>query len=261
MGQFVEASNVSDAWIQASSELLDVRGSTLTNLCIKVSNPDSETQAVRGLLEEFRLECLEKGRRSPPGIRTVASTIFPNELYRQSAADPARHLFDLERLIRPAVNREPQNRRGTYFQRLVAFRNPNSDSPNELNQLEAVLKKLEWSKRQMHKNGNRYELAIFDPSRDSNLQGFPCLSHISLTLSGGVLSATALYRNQYFMNRAYGNLLGIGNLLAFLAAESGFKRGELLAIASHARLEVSEFGKGRLKDLLAQCKVAIGESA
>ena len=260
MAQLVTASNISEAWLLASWKLLNAQGSTLTNLCINVSNPAAETQAIRDRLEEFRVECLDKGLNSPLRIQTVASTIFPKELYRESAANPARHLFDLERMIRSAINRVPQNRRGTYFQRLVAFRDSKPDSSETLNQLEAVLTRLEWSKRHGHKNGNRYELAIFDPKRDNNLQGFPCLSHISLTLSGGALSATALYRNQYFINRAYGNLLGLANLLSFLASESGFRCGELLAIASHARLEVGEFGKRRLKQLLSNCDSANGGS-
>ena len=257
MARFISAPNISEAWLLASQNLLDARRSTLSNLCINVSNPTAEIQAIRGLLEEFRAECLaERRKRVPPRINTVASTIFPNEFYRRSAANPVRHLFELERMIRPTLNRVPQNRRGTYFQRLVAFPNSRTVSPTELNQLEVVLKRLRWSKHHGHSNGNKFELAFFDPARDNNLQGFPCLSHVSLTLSAGALSATALYRNQYYIDRAYGNFLGLGNLLSFLASESGFDCGELVAIASHARLEVGEYGKSRLKELLSNCDSA-----
>ena len=258
MAHFVAGTNVSEAWLKSSQILLEARHSTIANLCIAIADPTTDIQAVRETLGSFRTQCVGEGRRHIPSkIATVAGTIFPNDLYRTTAEDPERHLYALERMIRPAIKRDPQNRRGTYFQRLVAYPESKQASGQLLNQLKAVLARLRRDKDRGYRNGNKYELAIFHPSRDNNLQGFPCLSHMSLTLSAGTLSATALYRNQYFVDRAYGNFIGLGNLLAFLSAESGFNCGELLSIASHARLEVGAFGKHRLTKLLSDCACAM----
>jgi thymidylate synthase len=99
-------------------------------------------------------------------------------------------------------------------------------------------------------------LPVYVPGRDNSIMGFPCLSHISLTLSDGRVHMTAVYRNHEFIRRAYGNYLGLGRLLAFVARESGWEVGGLVCISSHADAEVGKrrgFGKGSLEKLVADC--------
>ena len=43
--------------------------------------------------------------------------------------------------------------------------------------------------------------------------GFPCLSHVSLSLQKGVVHMTAIYRNHEFIKRGYGNYVGLGRVL------------------------------------------------
>jgi hypothetical protein len=62
-----------------------------------------------------------------------------------------------------------------------------------------------------------------------------------------------VYRNQYFLARAYGNYLGLGEVLRFLTTESSFAVGELLCVASHAYLEIGEYGRQRVEDLIRRC--------
>ena len=260
MAQFVQAEDVPRAWLEASKALLDSRNGRMSNLCVAIAKPTVDCEAVRDEIRAFRKQRSTAGRKAPQDVDTVARTIFPSEFYRPTAPDPEAHLYELERIARPAVRYDPKNSQGTYFERLVAY--PSGSGEGETtNQLAAVLKRLRRASAHGELHGNKYELALFHPTRDTSLQGFPCLSSVSLTLSAGTLSATALYRNQYFIDRAYGNFIGLGNLLAFLAEESGFERGELVCLASHARIEIHDFGKGRLRGLLDNCTAALEEGA
>jgi thymidylate synthase len=147
------------------------------------------------------------------------------------------------------------NRRGTYFERLVAYPLPDG---HEFNQLHDVLEKLRSAARHGIRNRNQFELSTFRPDRDRYPVGFPCLSHVSITLRDGVLDATALYRNQYFLERAYGNYLGLGQVIRFLATESGFVAGELLCVASHAKMEVGTYGRAQVQALIEDCQALVG---
>ena len=258
MAHFVQAEDVPRAWLEASRALLDSRNGRMSNLCVAIARPTVDCQAVRDEVQAFRAQRRAVGRKAPHDIDTVARTIFPSEFYRPTAPDAEAHLYELERIARPAVRYHPKNRQGTYFERLVAYPSGSGDD-GTTNQLAAILTRLRRASERGEQHGNKYELALFHPTRDTSLQGFPCLSSVSLTLSAGTLSATALYRNQYFIDRAYGNFIGLGNLLAFLSEESGFECGELVCLASHARIEIHDFGKGRLKSLLDDCAAALEE--
>ena len=260
MAHFVQAADVPSAWLEASKLLMRSPDQRLSNLCVAIEEPTVDNPAVRNEIRAFRAKCVSAGRKSPHDVDTVARTIFPSEFYRSAAPDPEAHLYTLAKMTRSALRSHPKNSRGTYFERLVAYP-PTSDGGEPTNQLAGVLKWLRRAAKAGDQYGNKYELAIFHPVRDTNLQGFPCLSSVSLTLSRGTLSATALYRSQYFIDRAYGNFLGLGNLLAFLAAESEFQSGELLCVASHARIETQRFGKRRLSGLLDRCNAVLERGA
>jgi hypothetical protein len=63
---------------------------------------------------------------------------------------------------------------------------------------------------------------------------------------------TALYRNHYFVSRAYGNYLGLGWLLKFISSATGREPGELLCVSSLAKLEPPPEGlsKRRVREML-----------
>jgi hypothetical protein len=257
MTAWVIGDDVSSAWLAAVTHLLAEPGQQCSNLGVTIADPMAERPDIRTELDAFSSDAQARGQNMPR-IDSVAGTIFQTSFYRPDAADPEGHLYEMERRIRKVVRRHPQNRRGTYFERLVAYPLENGD---EFNQLHHVLGRLQSAARQGHRNGNRYELAIFHPKRDPYPYGFPCLSHISITLREGVLDATALYRSQYFLERAYGNYLGIGEVMRFLATESGFAVGELLCVASHATLETGTYGRARVEDLIDRCAAMLAANA
>lgn len=249
MTAWVAGDDVSSAWLAAVTRLLAEPGQQCSNLGVTIANPTAERPDIRAELDAFGAEAQARGK-DMPRIDSTAGTIFQTSFYRPGAGDPEGHLYEMERRIRKVVRRHPRNRHGTYFERLVAYPLGNGE---EFNQLHHVLGLLQSAASQGHRNGNRYELAIFHPKRDPYPYGFPCLSHISITLREGVLDATALYRSQYFLKRAYGNYLGIGEVMRFLATESGFGIGELLCVASHAALEVGTYGRASVANLLDRC--------
>jgi len=83
-----------------------------------------------------------------------------------------------------------------------------------------------------------------------------------LSLLEGRLHMTAVYRNHQFVRRAYGNYLGLGSLLGFVAREAACEVGELMC--SH-RMRTRDrngagFGAGALKSLVGYCRAALAES-
>jgi hypothetical protein len=89
---------------------------------------------------------------------------------------------------------------------------------------------------------------------DRRVRSFPCLTHIDLTLYKGRLHATAVYRHQYLIDKAYGNLLGLSWLLGFLCQQSGWELGELVV---HATLADAQ-GSARGFDVARRARAAMG---
>lgn len=256
MSASISAPDVSTAWVEAVQHLIARPDRHRSNLVVSIENPTSEIDGVRRELERFGASEQDRGKPIP-AIHSVAGTIFPKGLYKPNAEAPDQHLYQLERKIRHVVRKHDKNRRGTYFERFVAYPVGQGEP---VNQLDRVVRKLRRSAELGHRNGNMFELAAYHPRHDTNPEGFPCLSHLSVTLHRGRLDGAAIYRNHHFLSRAYGNYLGLGEILQFLAAESGFQLGELVCVSSHAELEVSKHGRGRVGALVERCQKALKES-
>src|ERR1019366_4723988 len=100
------------------------------------------------------------------------------------------------------------------------------------------------------------ELRIQDPESDPFTRGFPCLSHVSVTLQDNRVHLTATYRSQDFTAKGYGNLVGLGRLGQFLANESEHELGELVCVATCATLP-SLGGRGQLQVLVGKSETEI----
>jgi hypothetical protein len=249
------------AWLNAFETLLE-RGGKTANLMVVMDGSANERLAIRGVLNAY----INNKSNTPDAIETVASTLFPQDLYHPSLGDEAAaRLYDTYRHAYPLLRRYKANNRGTYFGRLVAWER-HRDEP--YNQLDRVVRGLQQAMLQHNPKSSAYELSVSPtegwsddlrlqfPS-DTNPMGFPCLSHISLTLMHGQLHMSALYRNQFFIDRAYGNYLGLLRLLLFICQEVGCAPGEIACLATHADAQLSQ-RKGR--QLLADCRAALESS-
>jgi hypothetical protein len=251
MSHFVNADCAARGWSEAIAALLEAPDHELVNLSVSIREPLVECAAVEShldaLLERHRLS---NRSAAPPPVATVANTIFPAALYRPARADARARLYEARRRI--AQRRRRFHRRGdtTYFDRLIDY----PSRGESINQLERVIEQLRSARASGIQNGSLYELAIYEAKRDARPQGFPCLSHISLSLVSGTLHMTALYRNHYFLGRAYGNYVGLGRLLGFIARESGYKPGELLCVSSHATLDLPI---SDVRELYAACAAVL----
>lgn len=278
MGAAIVGHNVSRAWLSAL-EFLQRQGRDVVNLAVTIEQPLGEDVRIRAVLDRFIADRRKRNsRQSVELVSTVANTIFPHSLYLPRLGPHARtHLYEMSEIARSVSRR--RNRRGTYFERLVAW--PLEQAT--VNQLEKVIVRIRNTQERGRDTQNALELSlteprdndtalsertsalpVYSPGRDNNVMGFPCLSHISLSLMDGRLHMTALYRNHEFVRRAYGNYLGLGRLLGFLARESGTEVGELLCVSSHADPEIGHgagFGQEALRTLVAECRAVVASTS
>ncbi|NRQ56336.1 hypothetical protein [Brevibacillus sp. HD1.4A] len=225
MNHVIRGQDISDTWKQSVVYLLQHQNSSY-NLVAEIENPTKDDPVLRKELNNV-LDSLRDQR-----VETVANTIFPAEF----EIDPTNRPDFYNRFIRfyPQLRNIPENARGTYFGRLVCW---GFENGSNFNQLEKTIEKLLQVRLGRNRIRVRYEIGIYDPMRDYDSDmGFPCLSFISVKIRGNSIDMTAIYRNQFFVQKAYGNYLGLGRLLEFMARHSGFEVGKLTCIATHAHL-------------------------
>jgi hypothetical protein len=259
----IQASTLSEVWVRTLEHLLDQRDGKDINI-VAAFPGTAEDPAVREVLDGF-ISGLAQGspRAKVLEIDTVASTLFPDTWYvPDRAADPREHLYRMQRRA-ARVHRRISGEEENYFDRLVAYP---SVAGGSVNQLEEQVLRLQGQLAVIGPKSSAYEIGISNPGdlrlqvpgKDHQYMGFPCLSHISLTLHGGAIHLTALYRNQGFIRKAYGNYVGLSRLARFFARETGVRVGEITCIASHADAEFNVAGKTELRRLLADCLAVLG---
>lgn len=267
MAIFVEATDLSTAWTEALRQLVAAGGDAV-NLSVAIEDPTLEIPAVRKAVEQFVAQHRASGSRIQP-VSTVANTLFPEKWYIETLGRQAEeHLYGLERATRSVTRR--RNRSGTYFGRLVAW--PTGDG-EDFNQLDHVVTRLRAAKEQGQRRGNQYEVQMTTPvdeaaaapvfvaGRDRRTRGFPCLSHLSFSLQNGAVHLAAMYRSHDFISRGYGNYVGLGRILRFVAIQSGWERGELVCLSTAATAEINGRGAGfrtlAVEQLLEACASAL----
>lgn len=271
MAQFVNKPTLSHAWLAALGATLDAGGKDV-HLVAQWRGVE-EDPGVRKLVDRFlaarRREYLAaKGERrqwTVWSVETVANTIFPIDLYLPEKGDDAIQLFTEFYLEGREFSRSVSPE-GEYCERLVAW--PGPDGP--INQLEVLAAKLRKVRdRNVGGRGSLssdYELGVAHPADAFDLRiqapglntspyGFPCLSHVSVTIHHGELHLAAMYRNQHLVRKGYGNYLGLARLGSALAHEAGLPLGEVMVTATHADAEVGTargFGVGALRQLVSE---------
>lgn len=218
--------NISYAWGRAFLFAMDHNRKDLTPLTISVGAFTNNTPA-----EDLRIrQALDAtlAQHNKYSCAVSAMLIFPfafwNRIGRPNCKDfSERYLTQL--LPRLKARDSTHNRRGTYFERMIAFRGDDGQGrTKKKNQLEHIIKI--WHRD--HENGKRplqsaLQVACFDPAIDQNgaaLSGFPCLQQVSFAYNDDEgLAVNAYYPTQYIFDRAYGNYLGLCHLGHFMAHE------------------------------------------
>ena len=217
------------AWL-AAAEYLVATGGEAYNLVIDVDDPVTHTAADRAVV--MGLDDFLRGRRVNPAA-TVANTIFPQDLYRRHGPDA----FVAEYLR--AYDAIRKKGWGRYFERMVRWP---GDGGATTDQLHALVGRLRGQRESAQTYRHVYEMTLFDPARDAaRNRNRQCMSFLSFKLhpTRGLM-LTAMYRNHHYISRTLGNLIGLGNLMAYIAGRVGVAVGPLTCVSTHAEVDVAQ---------------------
>lgn len=232
----IEDTNLSTAWYNIFDHVIKSPGTEISPLIVTLTE-FNEADNIRNILDGN----LRANGYHP--IDTVAETIFPQSLY-QICKYNREELYRRYKRNLPRIKKvDSGNRRGTYFERLIAF-----DETKQVNQLEIIITSL------LDKNNKRrskLQASIFDPTHDhlpDAYQKFPCLQHVTFYKSEtGGLILNSFYAIQYLYQRAYGNWLGLINLGKFVAQEANMNFERFNCFIGIEKLD--ELTKAKAKEL------------
>lgn len=252
--KLIPADTIADAWLQACAYLLTMRNAMDTTIVLHVSTPDvvrPEDAAVAAKLDAFL------SAHDQYSNHTVAETIFPGYEYMRRGVEGVFKTYPEETYPRIAELKEI-DRWGTYAHRLLRRVDKEGKTYNPLEKCIEKMRDRKAKKAAYELGlGFGFDLATYDDDEDrGDRMGLPCLSHLSFKFIDGAVHLTAMYRSHYYIHRAYGNLLGLARLQAFVADQVEAKKGPLVCHSTLARVEVDDFPwkKSDVTTLVAACK-------
>ncbi|MEY8173873.1 hypothetical protein [Burkholderia multivorans] len=248
-------------WLAAAKYLESSPSRTAMNLVLEITEPLAVTAEDQALMQ--RVDVALKGQDLT--LRTVAGTIFPLDLYKRYGRP------DFYEKYKAMLKRGKKHGTwGTYASRMID--RPAAKGKASINPLDMLVNRLRQDGQPTKQNRSvssftsAYELGVADPAADLGLNddiggdvptynaaidgrrwmGMPCLSHLSFKrvkeANGFAVHLTAMYRSHHYCARALGNLLGLAQLLSFVAKEAELKVGTLTCLSSHAVLDVETWG-------------------
>lgn len=256
----ISAKTSTQAWLGAVNLLANTDGRCAYNVILDIENPIELPPPDKRIVEA--LDRFLVSHDTQP-VSTVAGTIFPASHYRQRGAKGV--LEDFPQKVYPKIKKSW----GTYAGRMLVRSNRNG---REASPLEIIIHKL---RQQTGRRGGLRaiyelgmidifaELPIYDPDLDARRTlNQPCLAHLSFKVrEDHGLMLTALYRNHYYVERALGNLIGLSQLLFFVAKESGLEPRGLVCHSTFARLDLDGgWGVLELDGLIDECNAIARDS-
>ncbi|WP_311258272.1 hypothetical protein [Microbacterium sp. WCS2018Hpa-9] len=254
---------LAEAWVE-TLRAVHGAGGAATNVLTTVSNPALEQHAAFRAAYDRHIYRHRRKKNEIYTAETVASTIFPEALYRRpegrwalgdsnrfEAAEDALYARYLKNY--PTLKRTARaNQRGTYFGRLVCWDSGKGEPINQLKVRIAALREAQHRPSPI-RTWNAFDFSLGDeglvtaeesppgmqmyqPGDHGTLsqRGFPCMVHVDLSLVRGRINLTGIYRHQYVITKGYGNLLGLARLQSFVAQQSGFEVGELSVLGTYS---------------------------
>ena len=255
----IEAKTCVEAWLKAANLLATMPDRCAYNVILDIENPITMTDVDQSIVQT--VDRFLTDHDADP-VATVAATIFPASDYRRNGIKGV--FEDFPERTYPKLT----TRWGTYAGRMLR-RNGKNGKP--FNPLELTIEKLRAQSKRKSPLRGIYEVGltdiltdvpIFDPALDSKrTMGQPCLAHLSFKLREEKgLMVTALYRNHYYVQRTLGNLIGLSQLLYFVAREAGLAPRSLVCHSTFARLDTGEhWGVSAVKGLLKEANDLAGD--
>jgi len=214
------------AWAQAVKQL-SANSWDAWNLVVQINNPELFNNDFNTLLNEFA----KRNNLRPP--KHVAHTIFPQRFYIKGMSRNIFYRNYFRFFNRPRD--KPRPGWGAYFKRMIKYQT----KKGEIDQLGSIIDNIN-NRAKNYKVCNT--IVIPSPDKDLNrTRGGPCLNYIAIqpevmnnSENTRIINLLAVYRNHDFTNRAYGNYMGLCNLIKYIAYETNSKIGKLSCISSHA---------------------------
>jgi len=254
-----EADTCPRVWLDAAQFLRGQPARTAYNLVLAARTPELLTPA-DGAIHDCVDEFLRKHAHS--SVASVASTIFPANFYMQRGAPGIYEDY-------PRVHPRLPRHWGMYAGRMLR-KSAAADGKNrglEFNPLRILVEKMKKQvtggrmravyELNMIEDRELLELPIYNAITDARcIRGQPCLSHLSFKLisAGQKVTLTVLYRNHYYIEKALGNLIGLAQLLCFVAAEAGVGVGPLVCHSTLTELDTGSWGVGGIAELIKRCR-------
>lgn len=253
MGVVITEPRIVPAWLAAARHL-EANGREYRNIVLEIEQPQELPPGDRAVLDQVDAALL--AHTDDLSIKTVATTIFPQALYDRLGPDEF-----ADRFLKIMKRAKKSGTWGTYAMRMLQRRGRAPGST--FNPLEQIIFKLKRASTDGHGYRSNYELGVhlaeeLDeteyevacelPTYESAIEGakvsnIPCLSHLTFKMTkDGRLDLTAIYRSHYYAARALGNLVGLSQLLSYVAQESGLEVGTLTCISTHAVLDFKAWG-------------------
>lgn len=243
MSALISKSSVVQAWTEGVRHLSAMPSHSDFNVILEIEDP---LVVLAGEAEKYAAVNKLLRASGDQSLETVANTIFPQSLYRKHGERGVYEIYPND--VYPKIRKLPTNSWGTYAHRLVRRVNQKG---KELNPLQEIVRRLHTEAEGASHKRSRFELNLVDPFVDLNVSdpglpgdtkalGGPCLSHLSFKLTDDKrLALTAFYRSHYYIQRALGNLVGLGNLMQFVSMRAGIATGQLTCISSYAILDTA----------------------
>ena len=117
-------------------------------------------------------------------------------------------------------------------------------TPGPINQIQIIIDRLKGRLKkktpyQIDMIGGDIKATMLLATRTNKLLAFWRLSFCAVQRDEDKVHLSAHYRNHYMIERAYGNYLGLGRLLKYIADQAGLVAGTLTVISGHAEIDRS----------------------
>jgi thymidylate synthase len=220
--------NLSLAWCEVFDALMQRGVQELGPVVVSIREFDEQSKPIELLGVRQRLD-KELEVLTGRSVDDVASTLFPESLWNPALSDGGKDLYRRFRAIWPRLQQRSRlNANGSYFQRLIDYR---ESEKKTVNQLDEIVRTYKGGL----KRRSAFQASIYDPASDHTdqpYQGFPCLQQLSFAPSKNSLTVTGYYMLQYAVDRAYGNYLGLCRIGRFMAAQMGLHLERVVCISS-----------------------------
>lgn len=253
--RYVTAANLSEGWLQAVNALVRIDGHKAVHFVVRITDPTVEVAHIRGRAQEL-IDDWNSGKEISDyyhDIETTRNTLFPS-VWARRHADPQELVSHYRSHYTTSGLRGLRaNATGTYFGRIVAYPRGEGEAPAD--QLGDTIRKVREELNTNAPKSSRYEISIYHEATDRSPMGFPCLAHLSVHLHERALNLHAVYRNEALISRAYGNYLGLAELLRYLSKACDIAVGELMVTAGHVELD------GRMQAVRRMLADLVGQSS